>query len=95
MGHRVKGEPRCPNCGNLADGATAYDGSEAAPSPGNYLVCLYCSSIGMYNEDYSIKQLAEQDLVQLEQEDPMLVVELRKAQVAVQKIMQEKRRKYN
>lgn len=36
---------RCPNCRTVVDGATAVDGSEAFPSPGDVTVCVYCAAV--------------------------------------------------
>lgn len=62
---------RCPACSAVVDAATAMDGSDASPAPGDVTVCLYCARVLIFTADglrlptfEEIEQLAgNEDLV--------------------------------
>ena len=41
----------CPTCGAGFDAASAVDGKDVAPTPGDISVCLYCGEWLMFDDD--------------------------------------------
>lgn len=41
----------CPTCGAGFDAASAVDGEDVAPKPGDISVCLYCGEWLMFDDD--------------------------------------------
>lgn len=54
--HRLR--VRCPACQSTIDGHTGLsDQNEAAPEPGDLMICVYCSTISVLQSDQSLKLL--------------------------------------
>jgi hypothetical protein len=48
---RVAGDPRCPGCHEILDGATNFDDPGRMPKPGDKTVCIYCGQVLQYVPD--------------------------------------------
>lgn len=57
---RTNDAARCPACLHKLDGATDPFG-DAAPSPGDLTVCLYCSTVSIFQTDLTLRQARKAD----------------------------------
>lgn len=51
---------RCPACLHQLDGATSTFGDHV-PSPGDATVCLYCSTVSIFQTDLTLRQARRAD----------------------------------
>lgn len=58
----------CPVCSKPLNGATGVD-TTASPVEGSVSVCLHCASVLVFNSDLSLRQMTEQEMGTLSQED--------------------------
>lgn len=54
----------CPTCHKVADRATAVDGNQKAPEPGDITVCLGCGEALSFGPGLSLGKLRWEDLDQ-------------------------------
>jgi hypothetical protein len=58
---RTNPEARCPCCLKTLDGATSA-GERKTPLPGDFSVCVYCTSILQFNTDLTLRQITAETL---------------------------------
>jgi hypothetical protein len=63
--HRLPGEPRCPACGAILDGATSVDLDGAMPRPGDVSICAYCASLLVYSDELHPRFPTDAELVDI------------------------------
>ena len=52
----------CPVCGRVLDAASMV-GGEGRPKPGDFTVCMYCSSILRFDGNLSLRQPGDRALI--------------------------------
>jgi hypothetical protein len=52
----------CSSCGKKLDAASAADGSDVRPNPGDASVCLDCGHIMAFGEDMKLRELTEDEM---------------------------------
>jgi hypothetical protein len=62
----------CPQCGQKLDGASTPDGPDL-PDPGDVSVCIYCSSILVFDAELKLALPSPAMLDEILAEDPRLV----------------------
>lgn len=64
---------KCPHCGKPADGATGVDDRQVGrmPKPGDFSVCLSCSSILRYTDKLGLRRIERKELRAM-QRDPRM-----------------------
>lgn len=83
----------CPKCKSKLDAATHAGAEEKAqPKKNDLTVCLYCSSILIYNSDLLLREATEKDLKKLDED---LLFELKRAKAMAEIIMKDEQKKYN
>ncbi len=69
----------CPSCGQNLDAATAVDPlDKARPKPGDYSVCLDCTSFLRFTDDYTVRLMTEAEVASMDDENRNLLVRVRK-----------------
>ena len=71
MSVRIEGDklPTCPKCDKVLDGATHAGGEDdAVPTPGDISICLYCVAILQFQEDLSLNELSEEEILEFPSE---------------------------
>lgn len=51
ISEHLPGEPRCPACGMLIDGAMSVALDGASPKPGDATICSHCASLLVFGDD--------------------------------------------
>lgn len=76
----------CTSCGSTVNAFTATT-SGTKPSEGSLLICVYCGTISWIQEDFSLKPVTAEDLVDIFMKDQEAYEEIIKAQTAVKKLI--------
>ena len=53
----------CPGCGHTITSASHVD-SAIAPVPGDFTVCLYCSTLLTFADDLSLRNLTDAEMIE-------------------------------
>lgn len=78
---RIRASP-CLHCGRQLSGATAV-GDDAAPTPGDATVCIYCGHIMVFAEDLKLRNPIAAEIDDLAGDERILTVQrARKAREA-------------
>lgn len=56
----------CPACGYVMDDATAADGSNVWPEPGDFSLCLRCGEVLVYNGQMTVRRATNAEINELE-----------------------------
>ena len=67
-----KGDPVCPQCGSLNDGAASVH--DRVPKVGDVAVCFHCGELLEYTEDFSLIKMPPESLDELDEEDRQAVL---------------------
>jgi len=68
-------ESACTACGHSLDGAAAAmteEDTRESPQPGDALVCVYCGHIMAFSENLTMRDLTDEEMVQIAG-DPVLL----------------------
>lgn len=57
-------EDKCLNCGYQLNAATCTDG-HSSPEPGDVTVCIECVHIMAFDNDLSLRQLTDDEMIQI------------------------------
>lgn len=70
---------KCPGCSELVDDATAINGPDRRPAPGDVTVCAYCTSFCIFTDDLQLRLLTMQEISELDDEARNTMVRARRA----------------
>ena len=59
---------RCPFCNHKLDGATAVGRDRGGPTAGSLTVCIECTNWLVYQGDFSLRPITEDEIAALPQE---------------------------
>ena len=68
----------CPVCGHHLNAATPVEG-DPQPQPGDFTVCLYCTSFLVYEPDLTVREMSEEEVYGLEESERRLLMRARRA----------------
>lgn len=54
--------PECKKCGAKLDGQLTDMEMGRGPEPGDMTICMYCHTVGVFDENMKIEPLTEQEL---------------------------------
>ena len=60
----------------MLDGVTAIEG-EHKPNEGDYTICVYCTSFLKFTADMSYKELTEQEIAEMDDDNKAMLVHAR------------------
>ena len=59
----------CPRCGIGIEGQTGFNTMKGMPDPGDVMVCVYCSSIGVLNADGTVREADQEERLMMMQQN--------------------------
>lgn len=59
--HRIKQAGDCPDCLRRIEAASAADGTNRVPSPGDFSICVHCGAILRYEDDMQLRRVDDDD----------------------------------
>ena len=77
MTTRLPNKPHCPVCRKMLDAASALDGSNDGPTPGDVTICINCGMVLKFTKTLGLTVATPQDVDQLSYEQ---AVQIAKAQ---------------
>ena len=78
-------DSRCPTCGKAAT-AASDPMSDATPSPHDFSICAYCSSVLRFNDDMTMREAVAADLDELEPDTLLKLRRLQRVAEALQRL---------
>jgi len=71
-------ESYCPVCNKLIDGATTVDGNTKSPKSGDLIICFYCTSYLIFDDELIPQELTVEELLDLDNADRLRLHKARK-----------------
>ena len=54
----------CPQCGHRITAASHVDDNAPMPQPGDYTICLYCSTLLIFADDLAVRNLTDAEMIE-------------------------------
>lgn len=77
--HLIAQKPRCPTCSVALSGAGNADGEQGAPKPGDFSICVYCTTFLRYTEELGLREATKPDLAEMDRETLLTLTSIRRA----------------
>lgn len=88
--YQLKGDPKCPHCGNLLDGAANTSG-KGRPRRGDVSVCSFCITALVFDSPNTLRKATAEDIAALPDELMLKFEESRRASVLIAMLRKKER----
>lgn len=70
-------ECQCPHCGGILSGAASFEGH--APEPGDFSVCIYCTSVLVFQPNLQVRLATNEDMKSFSPEEQASLIKYQNA----------------
>jgi len=87
---KLENRPRCLDCGELLDGATAVE-SDGSPQTGDVTICIYCGHIMVYDKKLNFREPNTEEARQIAGDPRILAIQRARKAITLKKPNETKR----